>query len=138
MTSWPACPLCGGPKLPFGQPELTALFDVDTRIEANLRNRFDRMNRSKAQKQATIDALAIALGEGHTLPEKGPWYVRLTRYSPGTPDTGDNLPGALKAIRDVIAAALKVNDGSPMVHFAYAAPEKGSMAVKIEIWGRPC
>lgn len=96
------------------------------------------MNRSKAQKQATLEALAIALHDGGRLPEQGPWYVRLTRYSPGKPDSGDNLPGALKAIRDVVAAALKVDDGSPMIHFAYADPAKGSMAVQIEIWGSQC
>jgi hypothetical protein len=49
----------------------------------------------------------------------GPCRVTLTRVAPRALD-GDNLQGALKAVRDGVADALGVNDADPRVTWAYA------------------
>lgn len=47
-----------------------------------------------------------------------PTTVKLTRVAPGKLD-GDNLQGALKAVRDGIADALGIDDGDDSVTWTY-------------------
>ncbi|RKG91154.1 hypothetical protein D7V97_41955 [Corallococcus sp. CA053C] len=61
--------------------------------------------------------------------------VRLTRVAPRQLDTGDNLPAALKSIRDEVATQLRLDDGSPLVRWVYAQA-KGEPSVLVELsWG---
>lgn len=59
--------------------------------------------------------------------------VRLTRVSPGTLDSEDNLRGALKHIRDGVASRLKFDDASPLVEWQYHQA-KGEAEVVVQIW----
>jgi hypothetical protein len=133
VTAWPRCSGCGGPAAPTGAPALTATFDVDTRNEANgSTQRWEKVHRREAAREATTEALSIAL-VSQPLPERGPWYVRLVRLSPGELDD-DAVPLALKTIRDTIAAALGVDDGDPIVAFTYAQAYRRELGVRVEVW----
>lgn len=82
----------------------------------------DRARRSKAEKDAV----------GWMVPKcKPPCTVTLTRIGPKLLDD-DNLRGALKAVRDGIAAKLSVDDSDPTVVWNYAQ-EKGDYAVRVDI-----
>ena len=62
-----------------------------------------------------------------------PCAVRLVRVSPGTRRTDDdNLPGTLKAVRDVVAAIAGVDDGDPRWAWSYGQ-ERGGWGVRVEI-----
>ena len=134
--SWPRCPGgCGHAAPPQGKPSLSIRFEIETRSEANVRERWGKINRASKARDTTIEEVAVALGEGQELPAIGPWYVRITRLSSGTLDR-DNLGRALKAIQDTIAAMLKVDDGSPMVEWdPKQRVEEGFLGVEIELWG---
>jgi hypothetical protein len=60
--------------------------------------------------------------------------VRLTRVAPRRLDD-DNVRGALKSVRDEVAALLRVDDASPLVRWEYGA-ESGPESVRVEVaWG---
>ena len=66
---------------------------------------------------------------------KGPITATITRIAPGTLDAHDNLPRALKACVDEIAAVLDVDDKDKRVSWQYAQ-EKGrpkEYAVRVQI-----
>jgi hypothetical protein len=131
---WPRCRECDGPAKPVGTPSLRVRFEVVTRSEANERSRWGKIKRADAAREATIEALAIALGEGQEIPKQGPWFVRLTRISRGKLDT-DNLGRALKRIQDTVAAAIGVDDGSPRIEFDRRQQSEGPfLGCVIEIW----
>jgi hypothetical protein len=63
----------------------------------------------------------------------GPALVRVTLTRIGIRELdGDNLQGALKAVRDGVADRLRIDDGSPLIRFVYAQ-EKGEPGVRVEI-----
>jgi hypothetical protein len=124
----------GGPAEPKGAPAFSVAFDVRTSNEANgSTQRWAKVQRRASARDATTLALSLALVE-HPLPVRGPWCVRLTRVSPSRLDD-DAVPLALKTIRDTLAAALGVDDGSPEVAFAYAQAKGKPMGVRVEVWG---
>ncbi len=133
FRSWPKCPTCHGPAAPEGPPLLAVTFDVETRSEMNLRNRFAKAKRAQETRQATIDAVAVALGEGQALPEVGPYFVRFTRFSPVLIDD-DGLGPAMKWVRDAVAAMLKIDDGSPAFGKGYAQEVRKTFGVRVEVW----
>ena len=61
--------------------------------------------------------------------------VTLTRIAPRALDPGDNLPAALKSVRDQVAAELGVDDASDLVVWRYAqergAPRQHSVQIEI-------
>jgi len=134
MEAWPECICCDGPALPRGLPALNITFDVETRNESNARDRWGKNKRSEAAKEATADELAVVGGTVADLRARGPWCVRLTRLSPGELDS-DGVPRALKAIRDVVASHLGVDDKSPAIAWRYAQAQRREMGVRVEIWG---
>jgi hypothetical protein len=74
---------------------------------------------------------ASRLGDGfrtHTM------TITITRIAPGTLDS-DNLASSQKAVRDGIADALCVDDGSPLITWIYSQrrgkPREYSVEVKI-------
>lgn len=120
--------------MPKGKPTLRTRFEVETRSEANERVRWAKIKRSEKAREATTEALAVALGEGYAIPSEGPWYVRITRISRGKLDK-DNLGRALKTVQDTIAAAIGVDDGSPRIAWKYAQRSEGPfLGVEIEIF----
>ena len=77
-------------------------------------------------------AVGLVLNTCHDRPE-GPCYVvTLTRCAPSRGLDGDNLQGALKAVRDEVAAWLGLDDGSPLVTWEYAQ-RRGEWGVEIGI-----
>ncbi len=133
LQSWPRCDGCGGPAYPHTAPTLVVEFDVVTASEANARDKWGKIKRAIAAREATTEALSDALTGSGYISNDGPWYVRITRRSPSRLDT-DNCARAMKAIRDCIAAALHVDDGSASVEWSYAQAKGKPLGCMIEIW----
>jgi hypothetical protein len=57
--------------------------------------------------------------------------VTLTRVGPRELDD-DNLAGACKGVRDAVAAAMRIDDGSKLITWKYEQ-EKGDYAVRVRI-----
>lgn len=137
MTPWPRV-WCGGPERPTGVPTFTVAFPCATVNESNgTTQRWAKVNRRSAARASTQEAMTpTAVAECLTAlyDSGGPWCVRLTRISPSKLDD-DATPLALKTVRDTVAAALGVDDGSPTVAFCYAQENGKPIGVRIEIWG---
>ncbi|NMO21916.1 hypothetical protein HPC49_40405 [Pyxidicoccus fallax] len=87
-----------------------------------------RHRRAKGQRQATH--LFWPGWKGPAL-----LVVRLTRVSPRRLDSEDNLPAALKSVRDEVAKKLRLDDDSPLVRWVYAQAQ-GAPSVLVELsWG---
>lgn len=63
--------------------------------------------------------------------------ITLTRLAPAELDDGDNLPSALKGVRDQLAAELKVNDRSQLVRWRYAQEPAAEAGVRVEFQANP-
>jgi hypothetical protein len=102
---------------------------VETVNTSNRReHHMQRHRRAKGQRDATH-----LLWPGWSGPAL--LVVRLTRVSPGTLDSGDNLPISMKSIRDEVARQLRLDDASPLVRWVYAQA-KGAPSVLVELsWG---
>jgi hypothetical protein len=101
---------------------------VRTKSLANLREHWSsRHRRSSAEKGATKLAM-VGLKLSPVL------VVRMTRYGVRLLDD-DNVRGALKAIRDMVAQRLRVDDASPLVAWEYAQAtcKRGQEHVLVEI-----
>jgi hypothetical protein len=138
---WPRCtgPRCTGPLEPDGPPHFSVVVNVRTLSETNRRDRWGLIERKAAQKKETFESVAVDLGKGQKLPPRGPWFVRFTRVSSNHLDPG-NLPAALKAVEDQVAACLGVDDGSPLYEPSYrqeARGRRGAERVRVEVWGTP-
>lgn len=84
----------------------------------NLREHFRaRARRVKSERNQT--ALAIRIATRGNPPPVLPLEVRLVRFGPTNGLDDDNLPGALKAVRDQIAAWPGIDDRSPDVRWHY-------------------
>ncbi|NNC01873.1 hypothetical protein HJC10_03265 [Corallococcus exiguus] len=102
---------------------------VETVNTSNRReHHMQRHRRAKGQRDATQ-----LLWPGWSGPVL--LVVRLTRVSPRTLDSGDNLPVAMKSIRDEVARQLLLDDASPLVRWVYAQA-RGASSVLVELsWG---
>ncbi|WP_141332896.1 hypothetical protein [Myxococcus sp. AB025B] len=102
---------------------------VGTKNPTNTReHHMARARRAKGQRQALE-----LLWPGWTGPVL--LAVRLTRVSPQLLDGGDNLPAALKSVRDEVAWQLRLDDASPLVRWLYAQTQ-GEPSVLVELsWG---
>jgi hypothetical protein len=99
---------------------------VKTASTSNLREHWA----AKAKRAATQRTVTRAVCP--TLRMEPLLVVRLTRISPRALDD-DNLRGALKSVRDAVAAWLKVDDASPLVQWEYGQ-EKGESCVCVNVW----
>lgn len=100
-------------KLPPGA-SCTFYANVRTVSEANARGHWrKRYVRTKAQRAA----VALSM-RGIPLPSL-PATVKLTRIATKLLDMGDNLPAALKACRDQVAAEYGVDDGGDSIVWEY-------------------
>ncbi len=88
---------------------------------------------AKEQRKATWGA-ALAAGVPALRFDQGA-HVTMTRVDPFSLDVGDNLPSSMKSVRDQLAVALGVNDGSGRVKWWYEQRVgKGAPpAVEVEI-----
>ena len=84
MIAWPRV-WCGGPKEPVGAPTLSFAYDCRTANEANgTTQRWAKVNRRAATREATLEALSVAL-VGESLP---PAQVRGASDSLACPPRG--------------------------------------------------
>ena len=91
-----------------------------------------RSRRVKAEREATAWALLIAMRPDKATKPQPPCIVRLTRVAPSNGLDDDNLPGALKGVRDQIAEWLGVDDKHrERVRYEYAQ-RRGPWGVEIE------
>jgi len=115
---------------------IDVLLPVRTWSEANLRTHWGkRARRAKKQRQA---ARLLVRAARPALPVSGAIAITLTRIAPRVLDT-DNLASGLKAVRDGVADALRLDDGSSRLTWRYAQ-EKGKpreYAVRVEIQAVP-
>lgn len=110
--------------------EMSVRFEVPILVKSanNLREHpMARHERVKKQRRAT----------GYRWPgwKAGPLLVvRLTRLAPRSLD-GDNLQGALKGVRDEVAAKLLLDDASPLVRWDYRQEKAptGKESVRVEV-----
>lgn len=75
-----------------------------------------RAKRVKAERHA----IAWAINSKPSPPDGMPVTVLLTRLAPGMGLDGDNLQGAMKAIRDQVAVWLRRDDNDPSINWQYA------------------
>ena len=135
IPPWPRCCECGGPARPKTKPAFVIEFECDTQSEANIRGRWGKMTRAKAQRDKTFEEVAVALANGQVMPNQGPWFVRLTRLAIEKIDT-DNLGRAMKSIRDQVAAILGIDDALDCAYWdCQQEPGHQTKAVRIEVWG---
>lgn len=122
----------GGSALP--KPGLQFVVPVRTRSTLNEREHWAvRARRAKIQRTATWLCAPLELRKSKW--ELWPVVVTLTRISPRQLDSGDNLPSALKAIRDEVATLLGIDDRDPRCAWVYeqAKGEPGQYAVQIRV-----
>jgi hypothetical protein len=91
-----------------------------------------RVRSKRAKEQRYAAAMVFPAGMLSAMPGP-PLTIRLTRRSPGVLDD-DNLPPALKSIRDGIADKLGIDDRDPRVKWFYAQERTKGYAVCIEIF----
>ncbi|MBE0559117.1 MAG: endodeoxyribonuclease RusA [Proteobacteria bacterium] len=115
---------------------IEVLLPVRTWSEANLRGHWGKKaRRAKKQRQA---ARLLVRTARVALPKFGSIAITLTRIAPRALDT-DNLASGLKAVRDGVADALGVDDGSSRTKWRYAQErgKPGEFAVRVEIRAVP-
>ena len=99
---------------------------------ANVRWGWRKMAALKKKQKTTTHFCILATGIEHIPPP--PLLVTITRVGPRRLDD-DNLASACKYVRDQIAAAVGVDDGSPLYTWRYEQ-EKGRYRVDVEITSR--
>ena len=115
---------------------IEVLLPVQTWSEANQRGHWGkRARRAKKQREA---ARLLVRAARAVLPVAGPIAITLTRIALRALDT-DNLASGLKAVRDGVADALGVDDGSSRIEWRYAQErgKRGEYAVRVEIQAVP-
>lgn len=108
------------------------LLAIRTESEANLHENW-HVKAARVKLQRSITRTTIVQHFGKAMAGAG-YTINLTRVAPRSLDT-DNLARSFKAIRDGVADALEIDDGSKRLTWNYAQ-EKGppkKYAVRIEI-----
>jgi hypothetical protein len=100
-----------------------------TRSTLNAREHW-RKRAKRAQEERAVVRMRLAVVR--EWPPRLPAVVTLTRVGPRALD-GDNLQGALKAVRDGVADALGVDDGSEDVQWLYAQERGGAHEVRVKV-----
>jgi hypothetical protein len=98
-----------------------------TRSTLNLRVHWTKRAKRAQEQRAVVRMRLAVIRQLPALPA----VVTLTRIGPRTLD-GDNLQGALKSVRDGVADALGVDDGSKDIEWHYVQ-EKGVHAVRVKV-----
>ncbi len=124
-----------GRRVTVQQPAVAFTVPLRTVPGLNAReNPFVRAKRVKAERAAISRGLRKALGCDRWACSgvvSLPAVVTLTRVGP-RPCDSDNLAGAMKAVRDSVAAFLGVDDGADWVEWRYRQ-ERGEWGVRVEI-----
>jgi hypothetical protein len=93
----------------------------------------EKAKRTKTERRITGDSVRVALNQWDSgdLTTRN-WSIHLTRVSPRKLDS-DNLQRALSAVRDGVADALGINDGSDRLTWTYEQEQQHAYGVRIEI-----
>lgn len=119
-----------------GAPEvkcvgMTIHLPIRTQTEANAKEHWrTRHQRAKGQRAAT--KLYVSQLTAPSLPAE----ITLTRLGKRKMDD-DNVPGALKHVRDELAAWIGVDDGSPLYTWIYRQTVGKEYGVRVEIANVP-
>lgn len=110
------------------------MMPIRTVSEANARVHWSaRAKRARSQRQASKLITASHLrGLDWRAFKHLPLTITLTRMSPRKLDS-DNLAGAFKAVRDGIADALGIDDGSDRLEWVYAQQKSKLVGVQVDI-----
>src|SRR5271157_4200427 len=111
---------------PTARVVVTVSLPLRTRSILNVREHWSK-RAARAQEQRAVTRMRLAVVR--EWPPRLPAVVTLTRVGPRALDD-DNLQGSLKAVRDGVADALGVDDGSDEVRWSYAQ-ERGGYAVRV-------
>ena len=114
------------------------LLPIKTVSEANLREHWGkRARRAKKQREAARTCLRARLSCDRVALVDGRLTVSLTRIAPRALDS-DNLAGSFKAVRDGVADALGIDDGSPLIDWQYfqrkGQPKQYAVLIEITWW----
>lgn len=115
------------------QTTLEAVFDIETKSEANLREHWAKKSRRiKGQRRTAFLLCRAKFGIiALAVPSSTKYSIELTRITPRILDD-DNLRGALKAVRDGIADWIGIDDGSNQLEWIYSQL-KESRAKKVGV-----
>jgi hypothetical protein len=102
-----------------------------TRSTLNVREHWRKRAKRTQEERAVVRMRLAVVREW---PPRLPAVVTLTRVGPRALD-GDNLQGSLKGVRDGVADALGVDDGSDEVTWSYDQ-QRGSYEVRVRVESR--
>lgn len=96
-------------------------YEMPIRTPSAANQRLHHMEKARQNKQQRADAMILSRTHLGTVMAEFPILIRLTRISPGmVAMDDDNLPRALKAVRDGICDALGIDDGDvAKIRFEY-------------------
>ena len=112
----------------------SAFFTIPIKTENEQNRTMGRHWSVKAKKRDKVRSAACLVTKTHFEIRHPLIVVKLTRVSAGELDD-DGLRSALKSVRDGIASALRIDDGSKLIRFDYAQEKcaRGEYAVKVQI-----
>lgn len=115
-----------------GSWTLSAVLPVLVVSEANRRGHWaKKARRAAAQRLAVRAALAST-----AFPPAARYWVTLTRlYARGRGMDDDNLAGAFKAVRDELAARVRLDDGDPRFVWSYGQEKAAAAGIRIHVAG---
>lgn len=108
----------------------TLTLPIRTVSETNQREYWAARHRRRKRQRADAYLIVGLMARVESL--RVPCVVTLTRIAPRGLD-GDNLQGALKAIRDGVADGLGVDDGDPRITWLYDQRRGGAKSYGVEI-----
>ena len=92
-----------------------------------------RKTRAKKQREPVCEQLAKLWTERPPITEGYLLVITITRMSPRLLDSGDNVSGSQKHVKDGIADWLKTNDRNPLILWRFEQQKHPQYAVKIHI-----
>lgn len=120
------------------QPDAVAIIPLRTVSENNQREHWaTKAKRVAAHRNSTKIVVGMSLLKFRNVPQywSGFTVIQLTRHSPRALD-GDNLNGALKAVRDGVTDALKFGDDRESTKLAWLYDQRQAKdhEVLVSIW----
>ena len=118
-------------------PNLKIIIPTETKSESNQRDTWGRVRRTKSAKAIFNQTMRPYYVDLNPLVQHfdvdGIIRVTFTRLGGRKLDSGDNLNGSMKALKDAVAAAFLADDGDPRFIWQYDQEPGGPIGVRIEI-----
>lgn len=114
---------------------ITVIIPIRTVSLANQREHWaERASRARYQRSCAAWLVRSGLLGQPPTDTSGRLAIELTRLAPRKLDS-DNLAGACKSIRDGVADALGIDDGSELVTWTYGQEKAKNYAVRVTVKG---